>query len=53
MRQRSRLRHCATNMKITGSIPYVVTVIGIFDVILPAANMALGSTQPLTEMSKR
>jgi hypothetical protein len=36
-----------------GSIPYVVTVIGIFDVILPAATMALGSTQSLTEMSTR
>jgi len=41
------LRCCATNRKVTGLIP--AGVIGIFH---PSdRNMALGSTQPLTEMS--
>ena len=42
-----RLRHCATNRKVEGSIPY--------DVIdnLSGRSMALESTQPLTEMSTR
>jgi hypothetical protein len=44
----SWLRHRATRRKVAVSIPY--DVIGIFiDIILPA----LGSTQPLTEMSTR
>ena len=41
------LRCCATNRKVAGSIPD--GVIGIF----PDRTMALGSTQPLTEMSTR
>jgi hypothetical protein len=40
------LRYCATNRKVAGSIRD--GVIGIFD-----WPMALGSTQPLTEMSTR
>jgi hypothetical protein len=44
------LRHCATNQKIAGSIPD--GVIGIFHRHNPSdRTMALGSTQPLTEMS--
>jgi hypothetical protein len=42
------LRHCATNRKVTGSIPD--GVIGIFP---SGRTMALGSTQPRTEMSTR
>jgi len=38
----TRLRHCATRWKVTGSIP---------DGVIGTA-MALGSTQPLTEMSE-
>jgi hypothetical protein len=46
------LRHCATNRKVAGSIPDGVT--GIFHVHnLSDRTMALGSTQPLTEMSTR
>jgi hypothetical protein len=46
------LRHCATNRKVAGSIPY--GVIGIFQWHNPSGRtMALGSTQPLTEMSTR
>ena len=49
---RSWLRHCATSWKIVGSIPR--GVIGIFHVNNPAdRTMALGSTQPLTEVSTR
>ena len=49
---RSWLRHCATSWKIVGSIPR--GVIGIFHVNNPAGRpVALGSTQPLTEMSTR
>jgi len=46
------LRCCATNWKVTGSIPAGV---GIFHwhKILPIRTMALRSTQPLTEMSTR
>ena len=40
------LRCCATNRKVAGSIPAGVS--GFFD-----RTMALGSTQPLTEMSTR
>ena len=49
---RSRLRHCATNRKVAGSIPNVVT--GIFHWHNSSCRtMALGSTQPLTETSTR
>jgi hypothetical protein len=47
---RSWLRHCATNRKVAGSIPNVVT--GIFRWHNPFGHTAaLGLTQPLTEMS--
>ena len=46
------LRCCATNRKVAGSIPH--GVIGIFHLHNPTdRTMALGSTQPLTEMSTR
>ena len=46
------LRCCATNRKVAGSIPD--GVIGIFHRHNPPDRvMALGSTQPLTEMSTR
>ena len=46
------LRCCATNRKVNGSIPDAV--IGIFHLHNPSVRtMALGSTQPLTEMSTR
>ena len=46
------LRRCATNRKVAGSIPDCV--IGIFHWHNPSnRTMALGSTQPLTEMSTR
>ena len=46
------LRYCATNRKVAGSIP--PRVIGIFYWHNPSdPSMALGSTQPLTEMSTR
>ena len=46
------LRCCATNRKVAGSIPD--GVIGIFHGHNPSDRiMALGSTQPLTEMSTR
>jgi len=42
------LRSCATNRKVAGSIPD-----GFIGIIHPSdRTMALGSTQPLTEMSK-
>ena len=44
------LRCCATNLKVAGSIP--AGVIGIFH-WHSNRTMALGSTQPLTEMSTR
>jgi hypothetical protein len=51
-RWRSWLRHCATSRKVTGSIPD--GVIGIFHLHNPSGRtIALGSTQPLTEMSTR
>ena len=51
-RWRSWLRHCATSRKVAGSIPD--GVIGIFHRHNPSdRTMALGSTQPLTEMSTR
>ena len=47
-----RLRCCATNRKVAGSIPD--GVIGIFHSHNPSdRTMALGSTQPVTEMSTR
>jgi hypothetical protein len=46
------LRCCATNRKVAGSIPDGVN--GIFHCHKPSdRTMALGSTQPLTEMSTR
>jgi hypothetical protein len=46
------LRYCATNRKVAGSIPD--DAIGIFHSHNPSdRTMALGSTQPLTEMSTR
>jgi hypothetical protein len=46
------LRYCATNRKVASSIPD--GVIGIFHWNIPSdRTMALGSTQPLTEMSTR
>jgi hypothetical protein len=48
-RQRSWLRHYATSLKITISSPDEVD---IFNLPNPSSRtMALGSTQPLTEMS--
>jgi hypothetical protein len=46
----SGLRHCATSRKVAGSIP--CGVIGIFHWHIPSGRtLALGLTQPLTEMS--
>jgi len=43
--------HCATSRKVAGSIP---DVIRIFHLLNPSGRTtALGSTQPLTEMSTR
>jgi hypothetical protein len=51
-RWRSWLRHCAANRKIAGSIPD--GIIGIFQWHNPfGRTMALGSSQPLPEMSTR
>ena len=51
-RWRSWLRHCATSQKVAGSIPG--GVIGIFRWHNPSGRtVALGLTQPLTEMSTR
>jgi hypothetical protein len=48
----SWLRHCATSRKVAGSSPD--EMIGFFNLPNPSSrNMALGSTQPLTEMSTR
>ena len=50
MQERSWLRHCATGCKVVGLIPDGVT--GIFHWHNPSGRtMALGLTQPLTEMS--
>jgi len=46
-----RLRCCATNRKVAGSIPAGVS--GFFIDIDIDRTMALGSTQPLTEMTTR
>ena len=52
MRWRSWLRHCAKSLKVAGSIPD--GVVRIFHWHNPSGRtMALGSTQPLTEMSTR
>ena len=49
-RWRSRLKQCATSRKVAGSIPDGV---GIFHWNNPTGRtMALGSTQPLTDMSQ-
>ena len=51
-RWRSWLRHCVTSRKVAGSIPD--GVIGYFRLCNPSGRtMALGLTQPLTEMSTR
>ena len=51
-RLRSWLRHCATSQKVAGLIPD--DVVGIFHGHNPAGRtMALGLTQPLTEMSTK
>jgi hypothetical protein len=51
-RLRSWLRHYATSQKDTGSNPDEVT--GFLNLPNPSSrNMALGSTQPLSEMSTR
>ena len=48
----SWLRHCATSREVAGSIPD--GIVGIFHWHNPSGRtMALGSTQPLTEMSTR
>jgi hypothetical protein len=50
--KRSLLRHYATSRKVASSIPD--EIIGIFNLPNPSSRtMALGSTQPLTEMSTR
>jgi hypothetical protein len=50
--QRSWLRHCATRRKIAGSVP--VVVFEIFHWLNPSGlTVALGSTQPLTEIRAR
>jgi hypothetical protein len=46
------LRYCATNQKVAGSIPDGVMEFFI-DINRYDHTMALGSTQPLTEMSTR
>jgi hypothetical protein len=49
---RSCLRHCATRQKVSGSIPD--GVIGVFHWYnTPGRTMALGLTQPLTEMNTK
>ena len=51
-RWRSWLRHCAASRKVAGSFPDVVT--GIFQRRNPSGRtVALGTTQPVTEMSTR
>jgi hypothetical protein len=49
---RGRLRHYATSRKVAGLIPD--EIIGFFNCPNPSSRtMALGSTQPLTDMSAR
>jgi hypothetical protein len=51
-RQNSWLGHCVTSRKVACFIPD--EVIGIFNLPNPSSrNMAMESTQPLTEMSTR
>ena len=51
-RWRNWLRHCTKSRKVAGSIPD--GVIGLFHLHNPSGHtMALGLTQPLTEMSTR
>jgi hypothetical protein len=51
LRLSSWLRHYAISRKVAGSIP---DIIGFFNLPCPSSHtMALGSTQPLTEMSTR
>jgi hypothetical protein len=51
-RCRSWLGHYATSQKVVGLIPD--EVIGFFNLANPSSRIvALGSTQPLTEMSTR
>jgi len=51
IRWHSWLRHCTKSRKVMGSIPNVV---GIFYLLNPSGcTMALGSSQPLTEISAR
>jgi hypothetical protein len=51
-RWRSWLRHCATNRRVAGSVPD--GAIGLFHWHNPSGRtMALGLTQPLTEMRTR
>jgi hypothetical protein len=51
-RWRSWLEHYTTSRKVAGSIPDGVT--GIFQRLNPSGrSVALGSIQPLTEMSTR
>jgi len=51
-RWRNWFRHCATSRKVAGSIPD--GVVGIFHWHNPSGRtMAMGLTQPLTEMSTR
>jgi len=45
---RSWLRHCTTGRKVAGSVPD-----GVFGIFPSGRAVALGSTQPLTEMSTR
>jgi len=47
-----RLKHCATSRKVAGYIPNGVTWIFLW-YNSHGRSMALGSTQPLTEMSTR
>jgi hypothetical protein len=52
VRQRSWLRHYATSRKVPSSIPD--EAIGFFNYLKPSSRiMALGLTQPLTELSTR
>ena len=47
--QNSIFKHCATCRKVAGSIPD--EILGIFHLLNPSGRtVALGSTQPLTEM---
>ena len=50
-RWRSWLRHCARSLKVAGSIPDGFTRIFLIGHNPSGHTMALGSTQPLTEMS--